>query len=92
MKFLGHILSQDGVRSDPDKVGAIVNMEEPTTERTETFPGDGKSIEQFYASSTRNDQATKRLVEENEWMWGQSQKQAFSSVRCPHRESSFSTI
>ena len=31
VKYIGHILSQDGVRSDPDKVAAIVNMEEPTT-------------------------------------------------------------
>ena len=31
VKFLGHILSQDGVHSDPDKVATIVNMEEPTT-------------------------------------------------------------
>ena len=31
VKFLGHILSQDGVHSDPDKVSAIVNMEEPMT-------------------------------------------------------------
>ena len=30
MKCIGHILSQDGVHSDPDKVAAIVNMEEPT--------------------------------------------------------------
>ena len=31
VKFLGHILSQDGVRSDPDKVAAIVNIKEPVT-------------------------------------------------------------
>lgn len=31
VKFLGHILSQDRVCSDPDKVAAIVNMEEPMT-------------------------------------------------------------
>ncbi|KAF7642456.1 hypothetical protein LDENG_00257630 [Lucifuga dentata] len=30
VKFLGQIIEQTGVRADPDKVRAVINMEEPT--------------------------------------------------------------
>ena len=29
-EFLGQILSEDGIQSDPDKVAAIVELKEPT--------------------------------------------------------------
>ena len=29
LKFLGHVFSQDGIRADPDKVEAILQMEPP---------------------------------------------------------------
>ena len=62
--------------------------------RTETFPWDGKSIKQIYASSSRNDQATKRLVAEEKWVDVGliSETSIFIGERCPHWESSFSTI
>ena len=31
VKFLGHIITAEGVKSDPDKVKAIVEMETPQT-------------------------------------------------------------
>ena len=45
VKFLLHILSQDGVRSDPDQVSSIVNMKEPMTVKELTFSGNDKSTE-----------------------------------------------
>ena len=47
VKFLGHILSQDRVRSHPVKVAAVVNMEEPSydCERIKTLSGNGKSTD-----------------------------------------------
>ena len=32
LKFLGHMVSQDGVRADPDKTKAIVNMKAPCSQ------------------------------------------------------------
>ena len=33
VKYLGHIISSDGVRADPDKVKAIVDMQVPTSKK-----------------------------------------------------------
>lgn len=30
IKFLGHIVSAESIRADPDKTTAVVNMERPT--------------------------------------------------------------
>ena len=29
IKFVGHIITPDGIKADPDKVAAIINMEAP---------------------------------------------------------------
>ena len=32
MKFLGHIISKDGIRPDPEKVKAVEDWKEPTNQ------------------------------------------------------------
>ena len=83
VKFLGHILSQDGVRSDPDKVAAIVNMEEPTTvKELRRFLGMVNQLSKFMPHLAEMTKPLRDLLsKKNEWMWGQAQKQAFSSVK-----------
>jgi len=32
LKFLGHIISKDGIKPDPEKIQAVVNWDEPTNQ------------------------------------------------------------
>ena len=76
VKFLGHILSQDGIRSDPDKVAAIVNMEGPTTvKELRRFLGMVNQLSKFMPHIAEMTKPLRDLLsKKNEWMWGQSQK------------------
>ena len=82
VRFLGHILSQDGVRSDPDKVTAIVNMEEPKTVKDlRCFLGMVNQLSKFMRHLAKMTKPlTDLLSKKNQWMWGHAQKLAFSSV------------
>ena len=82
-KFLGHILSQDGVRSDPDKVAAIVNMEEPTTmKELRRFLVMVNQLSKFMPHLAEMTKPLRDLLsKKNRWTWGHAQKQAFSSVK-----------
>ena len=83
VKFLGHILSQDGVRSDPDKVAAVVNMEEPmTVKELRRFLGMVNQLSKFMPHLAEMTKPLRDLLsKKNQWMWGQAQKLAFSSIK-----------
>ena len=83
VRFLGHILSQDGVWSDPDKVAAIVNMEEPKTVKDlRRFLGMVNQLSLFIPHlAEMTNPLRDLLLKKNQWMWGHAQKLAFSSVK-----------
>lgn len=83
VKFLGHILSQDGVRSDPDKVAAIVNMEEPVTvKELRRFLGMVNQLSKFMPHLAEMTKPLRDLLsKKNQWTWGHAQKLAFSSIK-----------
>ena len=83
MKFLGHILSSDGVHSDQDKVTAIMNMEEPTAvKELRRFLGMVNQLSKFMPHLAEMTKPLRDLLsKKNQWMWGHVQKQAFSSVK-----------
>ena len=83
VKFLGHILSQDGVRSDPDKVRAIVKMNEPTTvTELRRFLGMVSQLSKFTPHLAEMTMPLRDLLsKKSSWTWGPAQKQAFSLVK-----------
>ena len=82
VKFLGHILSQDGVRSDPDKVAAVVNMEEPmSVKELRCFLGMVNQLSKFMPHLAEMTKLLRDLSNKNQLMWGQAQKLAFSSIK-----------
>ena len=83
MKFLGHILSQDGVRSDPDKVAAVVNMEEPmSVKELRCFLGMVNQLSKFMPHLAEMTKLLRDLLSnKNQLMWGQAQKLAFSPIK-----------
>ena len=83
VKFLGHILSQDGVHSDPDKVAAVVNMEEPmSVKELRCFLGMVNQLSKFMPHLAEMTKLLRDLLSnKNQLMWGQAQKLAFSSIK-----------
>ena len=83
IKFLGHVISGRGIKPDPDKIKAIVNMEPPSN-KTEArrFLGMINYLMKFsnklaglcvplYAVSGSK----------SEWLWGCDQQKAFESLK-----------
>ena len=83
VKFLGHVLSQDGVRTDPDKVIVIVNMVEPTTvKKLLRFLGMVNQMRKFTHNLAEITKPLRDLLsKKNQWTWGPAQEQAFSTVK-----------
>ena len=94
VKFPGHILSQDGVCSDPDKVAAVVNMEEPmTVKELRRFLGMVNQLSKFMPHLAEMTKPERSVVEEKSVDVGPcSEISFFINKRCPHQESSFSVI
>ena len=80
LKFLGHVLSEQGVSVDPDKTSAIQKMKTPTNvSEMRRFLG---MLGRFSPSIATTTQPLRQLLSKNrEWMWGPSQEQAFARVK-----------
>ena len=51
IKFLGHVIGKDGIRADPSKTQAIIQMEAPqSVTDVRRFYGDGKSAWEIFPS------------------------------------------
>ena len=72
LKFLGHYISKDGVRPDPDKISAVLNMEPPTDiSSLRRFRGMVNHLGQYIPELSTdmkpiNDLSKKDIV----WNWG----------------------
>ena len=73
LKFLGHLIAQDGIRADPDKVSAIMEMKPPTN-----ISELGK-LSQNLAELTHP--LRQLLTKKSTWLWGPEQDQVFSNVK-----------
>ena len=81
--FFGHLIGADGVRPDPAKVQAIVNM---------TEPGNVKELQTFLGMTNYLSRFTPRLAclsaplrdlckKDSEYQWGPEHRKAFTSVK-----------
>ena len=81
--FLGHKFSKDGVRPDPDKVKAIVEMSAPTSvHELQQIQGMINYIGMFIPNlatimKTMND----LLKKDVQWLWGPAQEKSFVDVK-----------
>ena len=83
LKFLGHVLNQDGVSPDPEKTRAIALMPPP-----EGVPGLRRflgMVNHLGKFSPRLSELTKPLRDllstKNSWSWGPAQEKAFRQVK-----------
>ena len=83
VKSLGHLVSQDGIRPDPAKVGVIKKYPTPTN-RTELRRVIGilNQLAKFIPGlATMNTSMRELLKESSEWTWGPAQDKAFADIK-----------
>ena len=83
VKFLGQILTAEGVQSDPDKVAAIIGMREPTSvKELRCFLGMVNQLSKFTPHLAEITKPLRDLLsKKNQWTWDQAQNQAFTAVK-----------
>ena len=83
LKFLGHVISRDGVSADPDKTKAILQMKPPTNiTELRRFMGMVNQLGKFSPNVAQISQPLRELLStKSAWVWGTSQDHAFSSVK-----------
>ena len=83
LKFLGHIVSQHGVRPDPEKVNDIKKMAEPKDiPELRRFLGMVQYLGRYIKDlSTILSPLNQLLQKETAWYWGPDQTKAFQTVK-----------
>ena len=83
VKFLGHIIDQNGVRADPAKTEAIIQMAAPqNTTELRRFTGMVNQLSKFIPNCADYLHPLNSLLsKKNVWLWGPSQEQAFVTMK-----------
>ena len=83
LKFLGHILDEDGIRADPDKTTANREMKPPTNiSEIRRFMGMVNQLGIFSKTLATLTQPLRELLNKKQaWIWRPSQEQAFTEVK-----------
>ena len=83
LKFLGHIVDQDGIRADPDKTKAIIEMEIPTNiSELRRFMGMVNHLGKFSSQLAELTQPIRQLLsKKTAWLWGPDQQKSFDAVK-----------
>ena len=83
LTFLGHIITQEGVRPDSAKVTAIQDFPIPTSKTDlRRINGMLNQMARFIPNlANLNAPMRELLKEQREWMWGPAQEEAFSKIK-----------
>jgi len=83
VKYMGHIFSSDGLKIDPDKVAAVLEMPTPTdVEGVQRLNGFVNYLAKFLPKITDCMEPIRRLTrKDTPWEWTQQQDDAFNEVK-----------
>ena len=83
VKYLGHVITQDGVSPDEDKVRAVLDMSPPSSLRhLRTFLQTCSWFRKFVPSFSAVAEPLTRLLKKNQpWTWGPDQTRAFEELK-----------
>ena len=81
--YIGHLLSEQGVKPDPSKVDAIVNMPCPTNKQDlQRFLGMLAYLSKFIPNMAEESVPLRRLLEKNvQWHWSEEHTKSLDSLK-----------
>ena len=82
-KFLGHRLTPEGIRVDPNKIEAIIQMDLPqNVENLQSFHGMVNYLKKFSPVLSELSKPLQRLCKTGvKWAWESEQQSAFESIK-----------
>ena len=94
IRYLGHRISKDGLKPDPDKVKAIVNMKPPSdVAEIQRLAGMVNYLAKFLRGLSDAMKPIRYLTNKDvEWEWGKKQDDAFKKVKKLVAEATVRTI
>lgn len=80
---MGHLLTAQGLKPDPNKVEAILKLETPgTKEKIERLNGTVNYLAKFLPRLSQVMDPLRRLTQTGvEWYWGNAEEKAFDEVK-----------
>lgn len=83
VEYVGHIISKDGLKPDPEKVRAVKMMKKPENKKDlQTFLGFITYLSKFLPNMSDVSAPLRILLEEkNEWFWEKEQEESFSKLK-----------
>ena len=83
IKFLGHIITPEGISPDPHKTTAVKNMKQPSNiSELRRFLGMVNQLGKFSPNIAELTKPLRDLLSvKNNWVWGSSQTDAFNKVK-----------
>ena len=80
--FMGHLLTAQGLKPDPNKVEAILKLETPETKDIERLNGTVNYLARFLPRLSEVMEQLRRLIQSGvEWYWGNVEDKAFNEVK-----------
>jgi hypothetical protein len=83
VKYIGHIISSEGLKPDPDKLKAIAEMPEPADAKSvQRFLGVVGYLSKFIQGLSDTAEPLRRLTDDGaEWIWEEPQRKAFKKLK-----------
>ncbi|KAL5510796.1 hypothetical protein EMCRGX_G006398 [Ephydatia muelleri] len=83
LAYIGHHLSKDGIKPDPNKVAAVRNMPQPrTVQDVRRFLGMCNYLSRFMPTLSKTSEPLRHLLEEGmEFRWTDAERKAFEELK-----------
>lgn len=82
LPYIGHLLTEDGVKADPKKVSAILEMPAPTTvEGVKRFLGHITYMAKFLPNLSAESEPLRRILQQKVFNWDEGQQAAFDTLK-----------
>ena len=81
--YVGHVLSKDGLKADPEKIRAVKEMKPPAnTKELKTFLGFIQYLGKFMPNMASESAPLRELLEKNvAWHWDHLQEESFQKLK-----------
>lgn len=83
IRYVGHLLTDKGVKIDPEKLKAVESMKKPdNVQELQTFLGFINYLAKFLPNmSDKSAPLRELLLKDTEWHWGHEQEQSFETLK-----------